>query len=132
VQGYEYEVSEYQLFGRCQPQSEQSCTYRRITSHSLENRVRIILDIVTVSYIVYLDPVLVCVLQEQRKTIAVVQVQESSKKKKEKESEQIRTADERSRAILWLRRWHSVIKALADLSTTETKTSRELEAQDSR
>jgi hypothetical protein len=45
----------------------------------------------TVSYIVinsvYQDPVLVCVLQEQKKTIAVLQVQESSKNKTEKERE---------------------------------------------
>jgi hypothetical protein len=74
----------------------------------------------TVSYIVinsvYQDLVLVCVLQEQRKMIAVLQVQELRKNKKKKERER-RTADERSRAILRLRRWHSVTKASAELST---------------
>jgi hypothetical protein len=46
VQIYETEVSEKQLLRTCKYQSEQSRRYRRITPHSLENSVRIILDIV--------------------------------------------------------------------------------------
>jgi hypothetical protein len=44
-----------------------------------------------------------------------------NKKKKEKKERERRTADERSRAILHLRRCHSVIKASAELSTNRDK-----------
>ena len=54
--------------------------------------------------------------RKEENEIAFLQVQASRKNKKKKERER-RTADERSRAILRLRRWHSVTKASAELST---------------